>query len=109
MNLENDNINKIVCEIRRQSKQKNATWPCILLKDLVLLCDEIDRRFGIGGELVAVRRERDKLLDDVADRDTEIQRLKRWEEVLDRYYELNNCYPGNSYWENEFNKACLKD
>jgi hypothetical protein len=41
--LDTKSIDKLVCEIRRQANQRNSTWPCILLKDLVLLCDEYDR------------------------------------------------------------------
>lgn len=33
----------IVAEIRRQAAQKDATWPSILLRDLLPLCDEYER------------------------------------------------------------------
>jgi hypothetical protein len=36
-------IDGLVAEIRRQAAQRNATWPCILLSDLVLLVDEFER------------------------------------------------------------------
>lgn len=35
-----------------------------------------------------------------------IKKLERIESVLDRYFELNGCYPGNKYWSNEFLEAC---
>jgi hypothetical protein len=37
----------------------------------------------------------------------EIERLRRIESVLDRYFEINGCYPGNDYWGQEFLKASV--
>lgn len=35
---------ELIAELRRQAaKKKNATWPCVLLKDLLPLCDEYER------------------------------------------------------------------
>lgn len=34
-------------------------WPSVRMRDITALLDEVDRRFGIGGELIAARRERD--------------------------------------------------
>ncbi len=36
-------------------------WPAVRMSQISALCDEVDRRFGIGGELIAARRERDEL------------------------------------------------
>lgn len=33
----------LVAELRRQAAMRNATWPCILLSELMPLCDEYDR------------------------------------------------------------------
>ncbi len=34
---------ELIAELRRQAAKKNATWPCVLLKDLLPLCDEYER------------------------------------------------------------------
>jgi hypothetical protein len=34
-------------------------WPAVRMRDITALVDEIERRVGIGGELIAARRERD--------------------------------------------------
>lgn len=34
---------ELIAEIRRQAAMRNATWPCVLLKDLLPLCDEVER------------------------------------------------------------------
>lgn len=36
-------------------------WPAVQMRDISALCDELDRRFGIGGELIAARREIERL------------------------------------------------
>lgn len=36
-------VDQLVAEIRRQAEQRNATWPCVLLSDLVLLVDEFEQ------------------------------------------------------------------
>lgn len=34
---------ELIADIRRQAAMRNATWPCVLLKDLLPLCDEVER------------------------------------------------------------------
>lgn len=34
-------------------------WPAVRMRDITALVDEIERRVGIGGELIVARRERD--------------------------------------------------
>jgi hypothetical protein len=34
---------EIIAELRRQAGLRNATWPCILLFELMPLCDEVER------------------------------------------------------------------
>jgi hypothetical protein len=34
---------EIIAELRRQAGLRNATWPCILLCELMPLCDEFER------------------------------------------------------------------
>lgn len=43
---------EIVAELRRQRAMRNATWPCVLLKDLMPLCDEYERLRGLISELL---------------------------------------------------------
>jgi hypothetical protein len=45
----------LIAEMRRQAAQRNATWPCILLKDLVPLLDHV-------GVLIAADREYDNAI-----------------------------------------------
>lgn len=35
--------NELIAELRRQAAMKNATCPCVMLKDLMPLCDEYER------------------------------------------------------------------
>lgn len=34
---------ELIADLRRQAQMKNALWPCVLLKDLLPLCDDNDR------------------------------------------------------------------
>lgn len=34
---------RLVAELRRQAAARNATWPCVLLSDIMPLCDEYER------------------------------------------------------------------
>jgi hypothetical protein len=36
-------------------------WPAVQMRDISAMLDEVERRHGIGGELIAARRERDEL------------------------------------------------
>lgn len=33
----------MIAELRRQREMRNATWPCVLLKDLMPMCDEVEQ------------------------------------------------------------------
>lgn len=34
---------EIIAELRRQAALRNATWPCILLSEMMPLCDQFER------------------------------------------------------------------
>jgi hypothetical protein len=34
---------ELIAALRRQAAMRNATWPCVLLKDILVLCDENER------------------------------------------------------------------
>ena len=35
-------LEDLIAELRRQAALRNATWPCVLLSDLMPLCDRMD-------------------------------------------------------------------
>lgn len=35
-------IPELIAELRRQRAMRNSTWPCVLLADLMPLCDAVD-------------------------------------------------------------------
>jgi len=48
---------ELIAEIRRQAAMRNATWPCVMLKDLLPLCDEIEQMRTTLVELERENRE----------------------------------------------------
>ena len=38
-----NDVASVIAELRRQAAARNATWPCVLLSDLMPLCDEYER------------------------------------------------------------------
>lgn len=45
-------IDQLIAELRHQRAMRNATWPCVLLRDLMPLCDEVGRLRQIIADLV---------------------------------------------------------
>lgn len=46
---------ELIAELRRQGAKKNRTWPCVLLKDLLPLCDAYEQMEANTKEAVQVR------------------------------------------------------
>ena len=40
---------------------------------------------------------------------TRLKKLDRIESVINRYRELNGCYPGNKFWSHELSNAFMED
>jgi hypothetical protein len=52
---------KLVEELRLlEVDHEPSGWPAVQMRQISALCDEVDRRFGIVGELLVARRERDE-------------------------------------------------
>jgi hypothetical protein len=45
-------VDQLIAELRRQRAMRIATWPCVLLRDLMPLCDEVARLRRIIADLV---------------------------------------------------------
>lgn len=50
---------ELIADLRRQAGMRNATWPCVLLRDLLPLCDEIER---LKDNAASLRTQRDYLM-----------------------------------------------
>jgi hypothetical protein len=59
---QDEHLNDLIERMRAlETDHSPDGWPAVQMRDITALCDEIDRRHGIGGELIAARRERDYL------------------------------------------------
>lgn len=52
------NVPAVIVELRRQAGLRNATWPCILLKNLMPACDAIDELIVCVDDMFAERAAR---------------------------------------------------
>lgn len=49
-------VAELIAEIRRQAAMRNATWPCVLLRDLLPLCDAFERLRDAAARVDALTR-----------------------------------------------------